>query len=350
MKKRIVIVGGGLSGLTLAYLFSKKNIETKVLEASNRLGGRIQTIKGALDTPLELGATWFSDAHQNVLSLLDELDIKKFAQFTKGVSIYQTDVSVPPQQFIVPESEMPSYRVEGGTQNIIDTLVSYLNQENIQLNTYVTSIKEKGDELEIETSSGQVVQADKVIICLPPQLVGSKIKFTPHLPDSLNKLFPTVQTWMAGSIKFVLEYDRPFWREKELSGLLYSNNGIISEMYDHTDFEENKYGFTGFLNAGAASYSQEKRKGFVLNQLSTLLGDEVLKLSSYHDKIWNDKYLISENHIMNSPHQNNGHPLLQESYMNGKLFFSGTETSNRFGGYMEGAILSAIRVVDQIKI
>ena len=71
--QRIVIIGGGLSGLTLAYLLSKRNIKATVLEASARLGGRIQTIKGALETPLELGATWFSDMHPHLLSLIEEL-------------------------------------------------------------------------------------------------------------------------------------------------------------------------------------------------------------------------------------------------------------------------------------
>ncbi|MEB2777357.1 FAD-dependent oxidoreductase [Algoriphagus sp. D3-2-R+10] len=34
-----------------------------ILEASYRLGGRIQTVKGALNTPLGLGATWFPDLY-----------------------------------------------------------------------------------------------------------------------------------------------------------------------------------------------------------------------------------------------------------------------------------------------
>ncbi|MDZ7613811.1 MAG: hypothetical protein U5K51_08995 [Flavobacteriaceae bacterium] len=31
-------------------------------------------------------------------------------------------------------------------------------------------------------------------------------------------------------------------------------------MYDHTNFEETKFGFTGFLNGSSSSYSQEVRK------------------------------------------------------------------------------------------
>ncbi len=41
--KRIIIIGGGLNGLVLAYLLSKEHIHATILEASPRLGGRIQT-------------------------------------------------------------------------------------------------------------------------------------------------------------------------------------------------------------------------------------------------------------------------------------------------------------------
>ena len=50
---------------------------------------------------------------------------------------------------------------------------------------------------------------------------------------------------------------------------LYIHAGIITEMYDHTNFEENKLGFTGFLHGDAASYSQETRKVFVLRHLGS---------------------------------------------------------------------------------
>ena len=117
-------------------------------------------------------------------------------------------------------------------------------------------------------------------------------------------------------------------------------------MYDHTNFEENKFGFTGFLNSGAASYSQKVRKEFVLKQLTELLGKEVENPINYFDKIWNDEYVVIGNPFIQRPHQNNGHPMLQHAYMDGKLLFSGTETSTEFAGYMEGAIVSALKIVD----
>lgn len=230
---------------------------------------------------------------------------------------------------------------------LIDTLAKKLSPENIKLNTKITALKEVENELSVETSNGSNFKADKAIICIPPQLAGLQIKFSPDLPDNLTQILPTVQTWMSGALKFVLEYAAPFWRNNGYSGMLYSHAGIIMEMYDHTNFEENKFGFTGFLSGGASAYSQEVRKEFVLRQLAELLGKEILNPVSYSDKVWTDEFVLAGNQIIQRPHQNNGHPLLQQSYLNGKLYFSGTETATAFAGYMEGAVISAMKISDK---
>jgi len=341
---RIFIIGGGLSGLTLAYLLAKQNIKSTVLEASPRLGGRIQTIKGSLQTPLELGATWFSDMHPHLLSLIDELGLKKYPQFSRGISLFQTKSFEPPQKFFVPEAEIPSYRVVGGTQMLIDTLAQKLPSEAILLNTKVTAVKETGNGIILETADGKTMGADQVVVCIPPQLVAKQIVFSPELPDALETVLLNVQTWMAGAIKFTLEYGYPFWRHEGYSGMLYSHAGIIMEMYDHTNFEENKFGFTGFLSGGAATYPQQVRRDWVLRQLSDLLGAQALKPTAYFDKVWTDEFILDGNQVIQRPHQYNGHPLLQESYMHGKLFFAATETATKFPGYMEGAVVSALKV------
>ncbi len=348
MKKKIIIIGGGLSGLTLAYLLSKHKIETTILEASSRLGGRIQTKKGELETPLELGATWFSDVHRHFLALLEELGLQKYKQYSKGKTLFQTKRFEPPQLFDIPDSENPSYRLVGGTQRLIDTLANQLDKKSFKLNTEVTAIKDLGKELEISISDQQIFLADKVILCMPPQLANSKIQFSPTLPDSITNILPTVQTWMAGSIKFVLEYEKPFWRNNGYSGMLFSHFGIITEMYDHTNYEENKFGFTGFLNSGYASHSNDARKKIVLQQLTELLGQDAMNYSSYFDKVWTDEFILGGNQIIQRSHQNNGHPLLHKSYMHNNLFFSGTETANQYSGYMEGAIISALKIMQQL--
>ncbi len=95
-RHNIIIIGAGLSGLTLGYLLSKENIQATVLEASPRIGGRIQTVLGKNQTPLELGATWFSDMHLKLISLLEELGLNKFPQYSKGNSLFEVSSAQSP--------------------------------------------------------------------------------------------------------------------------------------------------------------------------------------------------------------------------------------------------------------
>lgn len=378
-KKRVLIVGGGLSGLTLAYRLHEKNIDITILEAASRLGGRIMTVAGASGTPLELGATWFSGMHTHLISLLEEVGLEKYPQFSEGISLFQTKSFEPAQQFYVPAGETPSYRIAGGTQALINVLAARLsspatrpneqpntskpsepntirpnepntskpsepnmskpNEPNtIRLNTRVRAVRAKSSVLTVETISGEVFTADIVALCLPPQLAVTTIDFEPALPETLRRTMPGVQTWMAGAIKFVLEYANPFWREKGYSGMLYSHAGIITEMYDHTNREGDRFGFTGFLVGGAAGYTREVRQELVLRQLTVLLGEAASRPASYLDKVWNDDLLVTGEPVILRPHQNQGHPALQMPYMEGKLFLCGTEVSAEHPGYMEGAV------------
>ena len=318
------------------------------MEASARLGGRIHTVKGPLLTPLELGATWFSDMHPNLLALIEELGLQKYPQFSKGTSLFQTKSFEPPQKFFVPAADCPSYRLAGGTQVLIDSLAAKLPEEAVLLNTKVTAVNEMKNVIELETNNGKTLEADKVIVCIPPQLVANNISFSPELPDAFHALLPTVQTWMAGAIKFTLEYDQPFWRNQGYSGMLYSHAGIITEMYDHTNFEEDKFALTGFLTPGAAAYPAEVRKEFVLNQLGDLLGVQAQNGMVYFDKVWTDEFILAGNPIIPRPHHNHGHRLLQQSYLNGKLLFAVSESATQHGGYMEGAVTAAQSVAEKI--
>ena len=72
---KVAIVGAGISGLAAAQLLSEKNVDFIVLEARDRVGGRIQTCREGL-TPYDLGASWAHDTLTNPLfdKILNELD------------------------------------------------------------------------------------------------------------------------------------------------------------------------------------------------------------------------------------------------------------------------------------
>lgn len=341
MKQRVLIIGGGLSGLCLAYRLQQQGCKPLVLEAAHRFGGRIHTVSGEHGTPLELGATWFSVQHPALLSLVAELGLQRYEQYATGITLFQTKSFEPVQQFVVPESEAPSFRVVGGTQQLIEALVARLPAQHLLLGQPVVQVREAGDAVEVETADGNSYRGTLAVCCLPPQLAAATLTFTPPLPAATTELLPQVHTWMAGSVKFAVEYPAAFWRAAGYSGMLYSHAGIITEMYDHTSYEADRFGFTGFLAGGAAGFEPRVRRELALKQLVALFGPEAGQPSAYVDKVWNDKHVVVGSPLIRYPHQYNGAPLLHQAYFNGKLYFCGTETATAHSGYMEGAVVAA---------
>lgn len=81
---KIIIIGAGIAGLTAAYELAIKNHEVILLEARNRIGGRIYTAKASDHvTPIELGASYWEgkNTHPLYQQYFDKSDIRK--PFTK---------------------------------------------------------------------------------------------------------------------------------------------------------------------------------------------------------------------------------------------------------------------------
>src|SRR5260221_11814148 len=73
-KRRVVVVGAGLAGLSCAYELRKLGFEVVVLEGQGRAGGRVQTLREGLDRELSAGAgaTRIPDTHWMTVAYLRE--------------------------------------------------------------------------------------------------------------------------------------------------------------------------------------------------------------------------------------------------------------------------------------
>ena len=232
---------------------------------------------------------------------------------------------------------------------MIRTLQDSLESNQIKLDQRVSKIIEEPDALRVLTRQGNF-KAKAVISTLPPFLFTSSINIQPSLPQYDMDISFRTHTWMGESIKIGLSYAQPFWKKDGLSGTIFSNPGPITEMYDHSNFENSGFALKGFLNGACFSLSKEERLEMVLNQLEKYYGSKVRAYMDYQEMIWQNEeftYAPYKEHIF--PHQNNGHEAFRQPYLTNRLFISGSETARQFPGYMEGAVRSSLRVLNQLK-
>jgi monoamine oxidase len=349
-KMKITIIGAGLSGLSLTYLLKKNNINATILEARERIGGRILTTNNEGEAPTEMGATWVGSQHTALMSLLKELNIGVFEQAMSDRAIYEAISTSPPQLVRLPPNNDPSYRIQGGTSKLIQALADSLDNGQIQTGQIVKSIKEEVNGISITTNT-QVIESDYVVSTLPPFLLMKNIEFQPTLPKELLRICGQTHTWMGESIKIGLSYAEPFWRKPDSSGTIFSNVGPIPEMYDHSDYEDKRYALKGFLNGAYYSVSKEERLAIVLRQLNKYFGDLPNNFLTYEETVWRNEPFTFTNydgHIL--PHQNNGHAVFQNKYLADRFFVAGAETSAAYPGYMEGAVRSAAFVSAKLSL
>lgn len=348
MKKKILIIGGGISGIYLGCRLKKEGFSIKILEANDRIGGRIYT-KKVHNTKVELGAAWLWKYNSELLKLCKDLEISLFEQNMKGDALFEASNTNLPERFQIPKNQEISYRIDGGTKTILERLTKGFLENELELNQRVTKIDADKTSIAAFTENSHFT-ADFIVSTIPPQLLINTIQFNPKLDEKIIQIAKNTHTWMKDSIKFAIVYKTPFWREKELSGVGFSNVGPFTEIYDHSDFENNHFALMGFLNGNLSDKTKEFREEKIKEQLFKFFGKEGKNYLSYQEKVWNQESLLSfEDNEFLTPHFNNGHSIYQQELLNGKFMIAGSETSASYGGYMEGAIYRGNQVSEQLK-
>ncbi len=87
IERDVVIIGAGASGLTAATELKKAGLTVAVLEARDRVGGRLWTddIDGAM---LEIGGQWVSPDQDALKSTLADLGLETYSRYREGENIY----------------------------------------------------------------------------------------------------------------------------------------------------------------------------------------------------------------------------------------------------------------------
>jgi monoamine oxidase len=448
-KVDVAVVGAGLAGLTTAQRVSRARVEVCLLEARDRVGGRLLNPRVQPGVIAELGGQYVGPTQDRLLALADSLGVNTFPTYNEGdnllvlsgrrsrypanaglssdpefqeatlTAIAQLDpmaAEVPvrapwkapraaewdaitleawkqqnlttwgskklfdiaceavwgaePRQLSLlyalayiagagNETTPGSFirlvrtaggaqqsRFVGGSQRIAQLLARRLG-ERVVLSSPVRSI-EQGRGRVIVTSDRMVVEADQVVVALPPA-VARRIHFTPALPRVKRKLLESLVT--GGLIKWEAVYDEPFWRDQGLSGQAVSEVGPANTTFDNTPPSGSPGILFGFVGGAQArrlgKLSRTARREAVLGNFVDLYGPAAADPRASFDLNW-----AREEWTRGCPVGHQGRNALSRygpalRKRTGRIHWAGTETADYWNGYMDGAVRSGRRATTQ---
>lgn len=361
MSTETLILGGGLSGLYAAHLLTQRAEEFLLLEAREHLGGRILSEVDPSPNSTagyDLGPSWFWPGFQpQVRQLVDELGLRAFPQDTAGLAIFE-DEHHQLSRFPSHANEPRSFRIEGGIARLTERLAEQLDATNIRTSVRVRRLAaiEGGVRVTAEDSTGKplTLETERVLLAAPPRLLARTLTFDPPLPPEAQQALLATPTWMAGHAKFVALYEEPIWRNQGLSGQAFSRRGPMAEIHDASPIEGGPFALFGFYGLSAMARRAAGRTLIEesISQLERLFGPKMLEPLRVLFKDWSDDPLTatSEDFTPLAGHPTYGLPEVLRELWDGRLHFCSTETSVRNGGYLEGALDAARRVVADFKI
>ena len=83
----VVIIGGGLAGLCAARVLAAAGVDVRVLEAQDRVGGRTLTERCQDGGFIDHGGQWVSPGQDRIVALADELGLRLFPTWDRGLAI-----------------------------------------------------------------------------------------------------------------------------------------------------------------------------------------------------------------------------------------------------------------------
>jgi len=332
-----LIIGGGLSGLSLALQLQDAGVDYHLVEARARLGGRIKSLV-VQEATFDLGPSWFWPGQTRVAALLERLGLAHFAQWSKGDQLLQqADGAVIRNAGFM--SMAGSLRVAGGTGALTNALAAQLPKERIHLSSPVVGIT---DTPSATLDGGQMITAKRIVLALPPRIAAT-LDIAPPLP--FIQTLQGIPTWMGAHAKFVAVYETPFWRDADLSGDASSRRGPMVEIHDASPAGGGLgalFGFVG-LPAHVRAQAGDQLEATAIAQLTQLFGPDAANPIAVRLQDWSTAQFTSTTADATPPA---GHPPYQmpaeaKDVWDNKLIFATTEMAPDNGGLIEGALAAA---------
>jgi monoamine oxidase len=427
---RVVIAGAGLAGLTAAHYLERAGAEVTVVEARDRVGGRVYTIRGfESGQHAEAGADLIEAEQSQLLGLASEFGLKTTRILRNGWGFYGSSnggrkkIRSAPDTFeraaerLAPEiaafrasdrrwdsgvgqwlgprsvvswfkasqadtdlsaglrglrgffladpealsllqlvdqfasDEIPGegrmYRLRDGNDALPAALAARLRGPII-LNAVVKRIARRGTRLRVAIDDGGLreLAADHVVMALPASTL-KRIAFVPSLPEDQWRAITTLRYGPATRV--LLQFDRRFWKRPGRP-TAYGTDQPTGAVWDGNEQQRGKAGILTLLAGGNAAREVRTlihRQGWPgLVRRLTWLGRPG-RLLSATTVAWDHDPWVGGGYAVFDPRFD---PTLRSwlSRPAGRIVFAGEHTSDRWQGYMNGAIESGKRAAIEV--
>jgi monoamine oxidase len=202
-----------------------------------------------------------------------------------------------------------------------------------------------GEHFATVTTTRGAYTGKRVLITLPPAL-AARMLISPALPASIDRALSQTAPGIAAVC--MLLYDRPFWRDRGLSGHARATQGPIAATWDQTPESGDPGVLLVRLTPETALHAEnmpnEARKAQVLKGLATLFGQDALNPIEYLEKHWAaDPHTRGGLGLLPAPRQ-----ILELPTRSGRLHWSSADLTLEHRSTVEGAVRAGLAAAIEI--
>ncbi|HJO21288.1 MAG TPA: FAD-dependent oxidoreductase [Candidatus Marinimicrobia bacterium] len=356
--KKVIIIGAGMSGLVAGYELARAGHDVSILEARDRIGGRVLTIRSPFSNNhfAEGGAARIKPSHNLTIGYANHfnLDLDPFYAtsgdyinmsngnreiITNNTYLNTSFISILRKEYM---------KIRGGLDLLPHAFSnsSALNNR-IYLDTPVTSIQQQNNSVTVQTSNGNQFIADRVL-CTIPLTVLNKIQFTPSLSSEKQTAMNGGYRY-APSTRIYMQFQNRFWESESLNG--WGNTDIPEEIWQPTwDLSGASGIMMSYLRWTPAetmdALNNQERIDYVLNRWENIFPGVTNNLESGTSHSWAKEEWSNGAYASPTSSQNTAlahHIGLAE----GQIHFAGEHASDN-PGWIQGALFSGLRAANEI--
>ncbi|MEM7258418.1 MAG: FAD-dependent oxidoreductase [Pseudomonadota bacterium] len=349
----VIIAGGGLSGCLVAHALTTQGIDYLLIDARNRLGGRILSPVLSDNSPaaVDMGPSWFWPHQRGLISVIQAFGLGDtvYEQSHAGDSVIEY-ASGQLERRAGAVSMAGSYRLDGGMHALIERIQTTLPADSIRLNTSLTSINTQKQSAiaTLQTPhASESVSCQTVVLAMPPRVFADTVDW-PAIDDHARHSCKSVATWMATEAKITLIYADAFWLSQGLSGDAMSQIGPLGEVHDATPRGSTQGALFGFVSTRAPHRinNEESLKQMAVEQIQRMFNTTQTPTQILLKDWTTDKLTATDADVAGQRAHPSGaalKPLMPEG-----VIWAGSETALEDAGYLEGAVHAANAAIQQI--